>query len=235
MHRFTRFGSFPLAAFTGLLLIAACSDAGPFQADPIAPEASAAFSAADQQMGHPVHWLGDLSIVDGSSARLTRTNNGASFSLRTTGLEKGDAVTVWWVIWNNPGDCVVANPTLGANCGIPDLFVDFPVDLTPRSDVSVMYGAGNIIGGSGNGGFAGHLRVGETTATHPFFPDSPGLLDPRGAEIHFIVRSHGPAIPGMIPEMLSTFEGGCTPETSAGAGSGPNTCSEPQAAVFATP
>jgi len=29
------------------------------------------------------------------------------------------------------------------------------------------------------------------------------------AEVHIVLRSHGPAIPGIIDEQISTFEGGC--------------------------
>jgi hypothetical protein len=37
----------------------------------------------------------------------------------------------------------------------------------------------------------------------------PGLLDPRGAEIHILVRYHGVVIPAMMPAQIMTVGGGC--------------------------
>lgn len=55
------------------------------------------------------------------------------------------------------------------------------------------------------------------------------------AEIHLVLRTHGPAIPGVIPEMRTTSEAGCTPESSFGFGDGPNECADLQAAGFPAP
>jgi hypothetical protein len=30
------------------------------------------------------------------------------------------------------------------------------------------------------------------------------------AELHFVLRSHGPAIPGLVNEQINSYEGGCT-------------------------
>lgn len=175
-----------------------------------------------------VHWLADLSAVDGAAAQLTRTGSGVSYTSRTTGLEKGHVVTTWWVIFNNPEECDNPVPAIGSSCNVPDLF-------NPDVEGSVLWGGGNIVGNSGRTTIAGHLAEGEITAFHPLFVGTPGLLDALGAEIHLVIRTHGPAIPGMIREMRTTFEGGCTPETSFGFGNGPNECAEPQAAAFAAP
>jgi hypothetical protein len=37
------------------------------------------------------------------TSTLTRTGSGISFSLSTTGLESGHAVTVWWMVLNPDG------------------------------------------------------------------------------------------------------------------------------------
>jgi hypothetical protein len=58
-----------------------------------------------------------------------------------------------------------------------------------------------------------------------------GLMDARKAEIHFVIRSHGPLIPGIIHEQISTFNAGCggfPPELGT---PGPNTCEDLQFAV----
>lgn len=175
-----------------------------------------------------VHWLADLSVVGGAAAQLTRTGSGVGYSFRTTGFEKGHVVTMWWVIFNHPEECDNPIPQIGSDCNLPDLF-------NPDVQASVLWGGGNIVGNSGRTTIAGHLGEGEITTFHPLFVDSPGLLDAMEAEIHLVIRTHGPAIPGMIPEMRTTFEGGCTPATSFGFGNGPNECAEPQAAAFAHP
>jgi hypothetical protein len=55
-----------------------------------------------------------------------------------------------------------------------------------------------------------------------------------GAEIHFIVRGHGPLIPGRVREMISTVFGACDdappgiPELGL---PGPNACADLQVAM----
>ncbi len=41
-------------------------------------------------------------------------------------------------------------------------------------------------------------------------PSFGGLQDARQAEIHLVLRSHGPKIPGQINAQISSFQGGCT-------------------------
>jgi hypothetical protein len=70
-------------------------------------------------------------MVAGTST-LTRTDSGVSFSLQTTGLQGGHAVTIWWMVFN------------------------------PDGSVSVQYAAGHVIDDSGAAEFGGHLSVGDT-------------------------------------------------------------------------
>ncbi|MDX1647406.1 MAG: hypothetical protein R3304_09700 [Longimicrobiales bacterium] len=177
---------------------------------------------------HPVHWLSDLSDVPGATAKLNRTHSGVTFTFRTSGFEHGHVATLWWVIFNHPEACANPIPSIGAACGLPDLF---------NEDVaaSVMYAAGNIVGRSGKVAWGGSLRVGEITRYHPAFDGAPGLLGAMDAEIHMVARTHGPLIPRMAHGMLTTFEVGCTPETSGGFGNGPNACADLQAAAFPAP
>ena len=37
-----------------------------------------------------------------------------------------------------------------------------------------------------------------------------GLIDAQEAEIHILLRSHGPAIPGIVNEQIDSYLGGCT-------------------------
>ena len=204
---------------------------------------AAANNSADRQASDVYEWpAADPPVqVEGADARLVRTDAGVSYNLRTTGLEKGHATSIWWVIFNNPDECV-------GPCGVPDLF-------NPAVEASVQSGGGNMVGGSGNSAYADHLRIGETTNPHPFIhedsegrdeyapmdPPIPppvanhGLLNPRGAEIHLVLRTHGPAIPGMNHVMFNSYEVGCSPATSFGAGEGTNDCADVQFTIFLPP
>jgi hypothetical protein len=66
------------------------------------------------------------------TSTLTRTASGISFSLQTSGLQAGHAVTVWWMVFN------------------------------PDAPVSVQYAAGHVIDEGGAAEFGGHLNVGDT-------------------------------------------------------------------------
>lgn len=65
------------------------------------------------------------------------------------------------------------------------------------------YVAGHIVGGSGKGNFSAHISVGEIFDTGEIFDN------PLTAEVHMVIRSHGQAVPGMIPDQIHTFEEGC--------------------------
>jgi hypothetical protein len=66
------------------------------------------------------------------TSTLTRTSSGLSFSLSTTGLEAGHAVTIWWMVFN------------------------------PDGPVSVQYAAGHVIDEGGAAQFGGYLQEGNT-------------------------------------------------------------------------
>ena len=127
------------------------------------------------------------------SARLVRTDNGVSFRMQTDKLTPGDVVTVWYVIFNNPGACE-SSPCKGSDLGNDD------------ADGTVMWAAGSIVGGNGTANWAGHLSEGQITVPHPgFLLSGRSLKDARSAEIHLVVHSHGPARPGYINDQLRSF------------------------------
>ena len=66
-----------------------------------------------------------------------------------------------------------------------------------------IYAAGHIAGGSGKGTFSAHTSVGE------IFDNGDIFDNPLTAEVHIVIRSHGQAVPGMIPDQIHTFEEGC--------------------------
>lgn len=182
---------------------------------PSAQSAPAATSTSD------VWRFSDGSTVAGASSTLVRTDRGVSASLKTSGLPAGDAVTMWWVIFNNPEHCD-GDPSSPFNCAEPDLF---------NEDVaaSVQYAAGHVVGADGRFGAGAHLSEGDTTGC--VFGEGflcAGLIDARAAEIHLVVRSHGPKFPEFMPGQIKSFHVACTPETSFGLGDGPNECMDLQ-------
>lgn len=223
-----------------LLLIAvvlsACSD----QMDPVSVnEKKGSFGNSELRTNLEAHSnsklyrFEDASEVDGAIATLLRTGSNVSTTIKTSELDPHHTYTVWWVIFNYPDECE-------NGCGEPDLFND---------DVggSVLYAAGHVIGGNGKGNFAGSLQTGDLRGCQAPWDAfnlglingegeldmcRDGLVDPYGAEIHLVVRTHGERIPGMVNDQINTFAGGCTPETSFGAADGPNECEDQQFAVF---
>jgi len=87
-------------------------------------------------------------------------------------------------------------------CGEDDAFPP-PGNIAAGS--SVTFGAGHVVGGDGQASFGTHIRVGADAAPWPV-----GLLNTRTAEIHFVLRDHGPAIPGMVNEQISTHNAACS-------------------------
>ena len=181
-----------------------------------------------------VHWFSDASEVDGADATLVRMEHGLSMVLNTVELTPGNAVTVWWVVFNAPEECS------DGVCGEDDIFnLDEDGELILNEDgsppmnmdgigaaqISAMRADGHVIDEGGAALFQGHLPVGD--ASEAAF--GPGLLDAMAAEIHLVVRDHGPAIPGEVDAMINSLNGGCADEF-------PNEpCTDVQFVVFAPP
>jgi hypothetical protein len=119
------------------------------------------------------------------------------------------AYTIWFVDFNNPEFCV-------DGCGMDDL-------ERPSVNASVFFATGAVVGDDGIGNFSAQIP-------ENYFPDDPdqifigdeGLIDSLSAEIHLLVRTHGPVIPELEEEQITTFNAGCPP----------NTCEDIQFAVF---
>jgi len=212
-----------VAILAAVALAAGCMEADPVTPDPgFAPGASAAVqgmqagNAAMHQTSGVYTWPPDeAELVEGARATLTRNDRGITLRWHST-VEEPGAYTLWWVIWNDPSLC-------DGPCGLADLGVD---------GVSVMSAGGFVVGKSGRANFGSRLNVGEITAAHAVLDDPAGLENPRDAEVHVVLRSHGPMVPEYMPEQIETFEGGCTPGSSFGAGDGPNECEDVQFTLF---
>ena len=129
--------------------------------------------------------------VQGSSI-LIRNPGGLTASLSaSSGIESGAAVTLWFVVFNEPEDCISEDPdNPGVTiCSGEDVFVD-----PEPAQVAVIYGTGHVVGNGGQAHFSASLDEGDTSGAvfTNFYPQDQ-LLDSEAAEIHLVVRTHGPA------------------------------------------
>lgn len=145
-----------------------------------------------------------LGEVTGTSV-LRRTKNGLTVNYKSDNLIPRHTYTMWWVIFNNPEACATQPCTMD--------------DFMNAEEVQpvLLYGAGHLVGQSGKGNFSSHIKVGDDSGSINELlglPEVEGLLEGKAftAEVHMILRSHGPAIPGQINEQISAFPGGCEVE-----------------------
>ena len=146
-----------------------------------------------------------LGTVPGTST-LTRTDTLISVNYKTIGLNPGYAYTLWWVIWNSPGECLTPN-----ECGDPE-DVDF---FNPATEVDLLYATGLVVGNNGEGNFLAHLKPGDDSESENELMELPvvgGLHigNVFNAEVHLVLRSHGPVIADMVVEQIGGYVGGCT-------------------------
>lgn len=224
----SRIRTVPVALFAAITVLAC--DETPTQPRGDSPEFAAATVAGSTiRTTSPVLLFEDPSQQMGTST-LIRNKKGVSFSLETQGLTPDDVVTLWMVVFNNPEHCV-------DGCDIPDFFI-------PEVQADALYSDGRVIGRSGKANYAGHRNVGDTKGSiFPAWLNLPayGILDVNKAEIHFIVHTHGQKIPGLVGEMLHTFNAGCGPEfmdipVPQELGThGPNTCEDLQFTMHLAP
>lgn len=178
---------------------------------------------------YPLYWQvdpdGDGPIeageeVHNSSATLWRDEAGVSFRIQTTGLTEGHGFTVWFFSYDNPVACLTGDGEPGTRCTGADL-------LNPAALGSIMWGrAGGFVESNALTTFTGRRPANSGPCiTEPALVDQEncagvllghGLHNPMGAEIHFVLRDHGPAQEGLEEEQTSTINGGCDPATHEG-------------------
>jgi len=192
----------------GLLLplsfaLLACTDTPVTPLDAAEPLAIAPAGAASHA---------DVFLLDGGDvvgrATLVRRSDAVSLSLHASGLVAGDAVTMWWVVFQNPTACSAPG------CGANDLFA-------AGVDGGLFRADGQVVGGDGRAGFTSKLEVGtESLAGLNAF------TEPEGSEIHIVLQTHGQAEADReaLEEQLSGFQTGCNPD-----------CADTHAAVFPAP
>ena len=162
-------------------------------------------SAQDDKSGNPkinsrsLIWMSTGLNVPASGSSLFRSKGGVFFTLTTSGLTPGDAVTLWLAVFNNPEHCAT-NPCTPA---------DF---ANPAVDGTLLNTGGRVIGFDGSATFGAYRAVGDVTGARPGVGTLNGLVDPLRAQIHLVVRDHGMAQignPSVLQDQLSMFFGGC--------------------------
>lgn len=230
MHRGTFILVFALLVASFVAVAAhpsvAAQDATPGAAAPGTP--GAGIPTLGQTSTSQVFWLPGTfwggAAIPGASSSLVTFEEGASAVLHTAGLEPGSTVTLWWVVFNNPEQC--AHGEGPYRCGEGDLLV---FDGDPGVDGTVLYGTGHVIGPDGTGHFGAYLAAGDTSGVLAGMGS--GLTNPLGADIHLVVRTHGPVQPGLLGEQLGSFGGGCDNAPEGTGEAGDYTCADLQFAV----
>lgn len=166
--------------------------------------------------------------IDGTVAQLQVTPDGAAMHLASKDLTPGNAVTIWFVAVQNPELCE-KNP-----CS------PFEAMGKPEMNTVAVNGGGTVVAEDGTVEVSAYLPVG-MAETNLFETE---FTEPETSEYHLVIHDHGPLIPELAADMLSSFRGGCTLESvpphypesakSDGAG-GPNTCVSRQVALFVPP
>ena len=140
------------------------------------------------------------SEVSGSST-LYRTDNTITATLETTGLIAGHAYTLWVLVFNQPENCG------GSPCALSDL-------KNVPAKAEMLGGSGLVADMNGKGTFSCNIMENDGTSSINDSLGMPidvgGIWDAQTAEVHLIVRSHGPAISGQVIEQISSYGGGCT-------------------------
>ena len=168
---------------------------------------AAPVQASVQRDTSAVRLFADTSVVGWST--LERHPASVQMTLRTSGLPAGHVVTVWWIIFNHPEFCQfgetanAATGFAGTKCGAGDLGIVEGLAADPRVQPSAVHAAGDVIGSSGVGDFAGYLSAGSTNSQIIL---GGGLTNPLGADIHLLVHSHDAAVgDGALGQEIKTF------------------------------
>lgn len=178
-------------------------------------------SAATGKQTVPVYKFNTTEVVPFAGANLTRTDTSVSTFMYSVGIEPNHAYTAWWVVFNNPSACV-------GGCGLDDVLATVGENANDNpADIGVFYASGKYANAIGAVGLGGTLREGDTSncvpvGDGPFSVLCNPLIDAENAEIHVVVRDHGPMVPGQIAAQLGSFTGGCSV----------NTCVNVQSAIF---
>lgn len=147
------------------------------------------FNGPDASLdGYSVSMVREFSLsLAGGASTLVRAEDGLAFSLTSTGLRRDAPYTVWWVAFNPGNECISSDDPCSCTAD----------SLRPGAD-SVFYATGAMSDRLGTVNFAGNIMYGEVPTGYDQVPFGGlfGVGIQPGAEIHFVIRDHGPALRG---------------------------------------
>ena len=165
-------------------------------------------------------------VGDDAYVSIVRRESSIDFQVMATDLKPGNAYTLWFAIIADTSNCS------SLPCPPPEAIAD------PASGVQVAFAGGAVAGADGKLSFGGRHDAG--VPVKGWFEGRPFSNTTRG-EVHLVINDHGPALPEFMPDMVSSYRGGCTTESLPGffpdlakadGKPGPNTCRLYQNAIF---
>jgi len=179
-----------------------------------AEQSELADSEGEANSGGNTQWGQMIDLSSGETlppsagfSMLTRDleNNKLDFELKAYATP-GDVYTLWLCGFNNPDACA-ENPCTGAELvgGVGDSYCQWGAGQIARSDGTLHF--------EGSSALTTEVILGA------------GATNIATSEIHFVLRTHGAPIMSELGAMMTTFNGGCPP----------NTCTDEQASVILKP
>lgn len=170
-----------------------------------------------------VNHFGTQDAIDDAFSVLVRNGDEVSMMIHTSDLVPGEALTAWWVIFNNPAACsdgVCNGDDLPQNGGAPEV------------EAAMIWADGQVVDVDGVAQFTARLSADDTSNAYAF--ETQGLTNVETAEIHMVVRTHGSALEDseLLEAQLTTLNGGCENGSEVSGLPGPNTCTNIQSAIF---
>ena len=134
-----------------------------------------------------------------SVATLFNTGTRLTVNIVDRHLEANNAYTVWWIIFNDPSGCV-------DGCGGPDIFAELAT-----ANAIVVNATGGVSSSLGNLVVTAWIDAsGATSGSGQILAGDPTTLDIANAQVHVVIRSHGPASSDatILAKQTSTVGGG---------------------------
>lgn len=162
-------------------------------------------TAAAETITKPMSWTPpsgkEPGPIEGTMAILEKGPFGAAMAIKSSGLNPGDVVTIWWVAIQKHENCK-SNP-----CTPKEAMGD-----GQNNDTVASLAAGGVVAEDGTISLASFLPVGEVKGN---FYDTT-FHSPETAEYHLPMHNHGPLDPDIAQDMLNSFRAGCSDESLPG-------------------
>ena len=163
---------------------------------------SPAWAAQSYFQAANLHVFQDPAAELAGAVTLTRTRYWVLANIRASGLDPDAAYTAWWAIFNHPDACTTVP------CSSADL-------RNPAVAGANVYATGFITDSAGTVNVNAHLKAGELPIGMDYIDLGTGVPPQLGkhnglqAEIHLLLRSHGPLIAGSVDQQIGSGEFGC--------------------------